>query len=211
VGGTGLYFRGLTVGLANMPAIDSIVRRDTQALYDDLGETLFRRRLAAIDPEAEARIAPNDRRRLTRAHEVFAAAAVPLSTWQKATTPALAPGSWRGVVVEPPRAEVYRRCDARLAAMIDGGALDEVAALLARRLDPRLPAMKAVGLAALSARLAGNISSAEALAAAQRETRRYAKRQLTWFRNQTPDWPRIEALDGERQWGQLVGLISPAS
>jgi tRNA dimethylallyltransferase len=210
VGGTGLYFRGLTWGLADMPAIDPLVRQETQSLFNDLGEALFRRRLAAVDPEAEARIAPGDRQRLTRAHEVFSAAGVPLSVWQKATAPALAPGSWRGAVLEPPRGELYRRCDARLAAMIEAGALEEVGALIARRLDPGLPAMKAMGMAPFRALLAGEFSIEEALAGAQRETRRYAKRQLTWFRNQTPRWPRIEALDGDEQWRQLVGLLTLA-
>ena len=190
VGGTGLYFRTLTVGLADMPAVPAAVRQASQALFDALGEAEFRRRLAAVDPQAEARIAPGDRQRLTRAHEVFAAGGVALSAWRDVTTPALAPGSWRGLVVEPPRAELYRRCDARLVAMIEGEALGEVAALMARRLDAGLPAMKALGVAPLAAHLAGAISADEALAAAQRDTRRYAKRQLTWFRNQTPDGPR---------------------
>jgi tRNA dimethylallyltransferase len=202
-GGTGLYFRALTVGLADMPAVPAALRQESQALFDRLGEAAFRRRLAKVDPEAEARIAPGDRQRLTRAHEVFAAAAVPLSQWQKATTPTLAPGSWRAVVLDPPRAELYRRCDARLAGMIDAGALVEVAALAARGLDPNLPAMKALGMAPFAAHLAGEMSVDDALAAAQRETRRYAKRQLTWFHNQTPDWPRMEALDAQEQWGQL--------
>jgi tRNA dimethylallyltransferase len=209
VGGTGLYFRSLTEGLADMPAIPSSVRQAAQSLFDDLGETAFRSRLAVADPEAEARIAPRDRQRLTRAHEVFAATGVALSAWQKATTPSLAPGAWRGVVLEPLGAPLYRRCDARLAAMVEAGALREVAALVARRLDPRLPAMKALGVAPFAAHLAGEISADEALAGAQRETRRYAKRQLTWFRNQTPGWPRIEALDGAEPWRQLIRLFSP--
>ncbi len=190
VGGTGLYFRALTVGLADMPPVPRAVRQQSGALFDGLGEARFRRRLAAVDPQAEARIAPGDRQRLTRAHEVFAASGAPLSAWQGATTPALAPGSWRALVLEPPRAELYRRCDARLVTMIEAGALEEVSALMARRLDPGLPAMKALGVAPLAAHLGSVLSADEALAAAQRDTRRYAKRQLTWFRNQAPDWPR---------------------
>jgi len=190
VGGTGLYFRALTRGLADMPAIPATVRQESRSLFDRLGEGAFRRRLRAIDPAVEARVAPGDRQRLTRAHEVFAASGVSSSEWRAATAPALTSGSWRALVLEPPRAELYRRCDARLAAMVEAGALGEVAALTARRLDPALPAMKALGVAPLAAHLAGALTLPQAVAAAQRDTRRYAKRQLTWFRHQTPDWPR---------------------
>ncbi|MGI8839170.1 MAG: tRNA (adenosine(37)-N6)-dimethylallyltransferase MiaA [Caulobacteraceae bacterium] len=190
VGGTGLYFRALTEGLADLPPTPPAVRKASQSLFDELGEAGFRRRLAAFDPWAEGRIAPGDRQRLTRAHEVFVASGAPLSAWQNATAPALGPGSWRAVVLKPPRADLYHRCDARLVAMMKAGALNEVAALMARRLGPGLPAMKALGVAPLARHLAGEISAEEALAAAQRDTRRYAKRQLTWFRNQTPAWPR---------------------
>jgi tRNA dimethylallyltransferase len=110
------------------------------------------------------------------------------------------------VVIEPPRAELYARCDARLAGMFEAGATQEVRALAARGLDPALPAMKAVGVREIIQHLEGRATLAEALACAQQETRRYAKRQLTWFRNQTPDWPRIETLDPEAQWRALQAL-----
>jgi tRNA dimethylallyltransferase len=100
-------------------------------------------------------------------------------------------------VLEPPREALYARCDARFSAMVEAGAFDEVRALLARGLDPALPLMKAVGLRELGRHLAGELSLDEAVALARQETRRYAKRQSTWFRNQTPDWPRVEGF-GER-------------
>jgi tRNA dimethylallyltransferase len=190
VGGTGLYFRALTVGLAEIPAVPAAVRAESAALHDMIGEAAFRERLAAVDPRAAARIAPGDRQRLTRAFEVHAATGRPLSHWRAATTPALPPGAWRGLVVEPPRETLYDRCDARLAAMIEAGALEEVARLLARGLDPRLPAMKALGVVPFAAHLRGETPMEAALARARQDTRHYAKRQLTWFRNQTPDWPR---------------------
>ncbi|HXQ47317.1 MAG TPA: tRNA dimethylallyltransferase, partial [Caulobacteraceae bacterium] len=124
----------------------------------------------------------------------------PLSAWQADTQPALTPGSWRAVVLEPPRDELYARIDERLAGMVAAGGVEEARALMARGLDPRLPAMKAVGLRELADPA---LSPAHALAAAQQATRRYAKRQLTWFRNQAPDWPRIEAVAPEAQWGAL--------
>jgi tRNA dimethylallyltransferase len=208
VGGTGLYFRALTLGLAPMPPVPGAVREETASRFERLGEAAFRAELAKVDPAAVARIAPGDRQRLTRAAEVWTASGRPLTAWQKQTAPALGPGSWKGVILEPPRDELYRLCDARLEAMARGGAIQEVAALLARNLSPSLPAMKAVGLAALAAQLRGEISPAEALAQAQAATRAYAKRQTTWFRNQTPDWPSITALETEAQWRALAALAA---
>jgi tRNA dimethylallyltransferase len=191
VGGTGLYFRALTSGLAAMPPVPAAVRSAVLADYVALGETAFRQRLARVDPAAAARIAAGDRQRLTRAQEVFEASGRALSDWQAATKPALAREAWRGVVLSVPRAQLYRRIDVRLEAMLAAGALDEVRKLLARRLDPALPAMKALGVASFARQLAGEASPAEALAEAQTETRRYAKRQITWFDRQCPDWPRV--------------------
>lgn len=115
---------------------------------------------------------------------------------------------WRAVVLEPPREALYAACDARLAAMFATGAIEEVAALHARRLDPALPAMKAVGVREIIEHLEGRTSRAEALARAQQETRRYAKRQLTWLRNQTPDWPRIAAVGAQAQWAAFEEQLS---
>lgn len=196
VGGTGLYFRALTVGLADIPQAPATVRAAVKARYESLGEAAFRAQMARADGAAEARIAPGDRQRLTRAMEVFEATGRSLTDWQAATKPLLAPDAWRGVVLTLPRAELYRRIDARLEAMVSIGALEEVERLLARRLDPSLPAMKALGARPLAAHLRGETTLAEAQAEAQAETRRYAKRQETWFNRQTPDWPRVEASAG---------------
>jgi tRNA dimethylallyltransferase len=113
------------------------------------------------------------------------------------------------VVIEPERDRLYARCDARFETMLERGALDEVRALIARGLDPDLPVMKAVGVRELAAHLRGEISLVEAAELARRETRRYAKRQLTWLRNQTPDWPRITETDAEAAWRQFLAQ-SPA-
>ncbi len=190
VGGTGLYFNALTRGLADIPDIPGPVRDEIGALYDSVGEGSVRRRLAETDPVSEAAIAAGDRQRLVRALAVLTATGRPLSAWREDTRPLLAPGAWEAVVVEPPRDQLYAACDARVTQMLDRGALDEVRALVARRLDPALPAMKAVGVRDFAAHLAGALSLAEAVTAVQQATRNYAKRQLTWFRNQTPDWPR---------------------
>jgi tRNA dimethylallyltransferase len=200
VGGTGLYFRALTQGLADIPSVPAAVQREVEAHFDALDEAAFRDRLRALDPLAEARIAANDRQRLTRALAVAEATGRALSAWQADTRPALSADAWRGVVLDPPREVLHQRCDARLEVMMNQGAVEEAAALSARGLEDRLPAMKAVGLRELAAYARGETTRAKALAAAQAATRQYAKRQTTWFRNQAPDWPRIAAPDADAQW-----------
>ena len=205
VGGTGLYFRALTKGLAEVPPIPPRTRREAEADYETLGESGFRARLAVPDPGAALRIAPGDRQRLVRAWEVYAATGTPLTDWQATGEPVLE-GDWSAVALEPPRPELYARCDARLHAMIAAGALDEVRALIARGLDPDLPAMKAVGVRERAPHIRGEAALETAVAAAQQETRRYAKRQMTWMRGQMADWPRIGGIDPRDQWRQFLAL-----
>lgn len=207
VGGTGLYFRALTVGLADMPAVPEAARLAAGERLDAEGEAAFRAGLRAVDSAAEARIAPGDRQRLVRAAAVHAVTGRALSDWRSDTRPTLS--RFSAVVLEPPRDALYGRCDARLGAMVEAGALAEVAALKARRLPEDRPVLKAVGVREFSAHLDGRASLADALEAARRETRRYAKRQLTWFRNQTPAWPRIDALTPDDQWRQFLALPAP--
>ncbi len=191
-GGTGLYFKALTEGLAEIPPTPSAHRLRAQAQLEALGEAAFREALAAVDALAAERIAPGDRQRLVRAMEVYTSSGRSISQWQADTHPTLAPGSWRAAVIEPDRTALYANADARLAAAVREGALDEVRRLTARGLDPSLPVMKAVGVREFAEHLSGRTDLSEALALAQRETRRYAKRQSTWLRNQTPDWPRLK-------------------
>lgn len=203
VGGTGLYLAALTQGLAEIPPIPHEVREEARASYDAAGEEVFRNRLRARDLMAEARISPGDRQRLVRAMEVVEATGRTIDAWRPTGAPTLAEGAYRRLVIEPSRPELYARCDARIAAMVEAGALEEVQALAARRLDPLLPCMKAVGVREFSAHLAGDKTLTAAMNLTARETRRYAKRQSTWFRNQTPDWPRILDLDPCAQWAAL--------
>jgi tRNA dimethylallyltransferase len=191
VGGTGLYFRALTDGLAEIPPVPSEVGALSARTFEALGEDEFRARLAERDPQAAARIAPGDRQRLVRAWAVLEATGRSLSDWRTDTRPPLSPGDWTGVVAEQPRAELYARCDARVSAMLDAGALEEVRALAARGLAPELPVMRALGVRPFAAHLAGSLDLAAAADQVRTDTRRYAKRQLTWFRNQTPAWPRL--------------------
>jgi tRNA dimethylallyltransferase len=212
VGGTGLYFRSLTKGLADIPPVPNEARCAVESLFDAQGEANVRTRLEAVDPAAEARIAPGDRQRLVRALAVAEATGRSLSDWQApAGDPPLA--AWRAVALEPPREALNARIEARLDAMVAAGGLEEAAALLARNLDPALPVLKALGLRELGAAAAHQTNLRAALAAAKTSTRRYAKRQFTWLRHQTPDWPRIAALDPEAQWRAFLALnpsLTPA-
>lgn len=191
VGGTGLYFTALTRGLADIPPVPGAVRQAVEADYDRTGEAAFRQRLAEVDPEAAARIEDNDRQRLIRAMAVATHTGRALSDWQADTRPILMPGRWTGQLILPEREALYAACDARCAVMLERGALDEVRALMARGLPPALPVMKAVGVRELAALLRGETTREEALDQMRQATRNYAKRQLTWFRNQMPDWERV--------------------
>lgn len=204
VGGTGLYFNALTRGLADVPPISKAQRDASMARYEEIGEPLFRDDVAAVDPAAADRIEIGDRQRLTRAHAVAVATGRSLTDWQSSGTPLLR--EYSAVALAPPRDALYARCDARLARMVEDGALSEVAALAARGLDPAQPALKAVGYRELAAHLSGEMTLTEALDAAAMQTRRYAKRQGTWFRNQASAWPVIAELDEESQWRSFLAL-----
>ena len=184
VGGTGLYIRALEHGLASVPEIPEEIKREAVELHRETGGAGFRERLAQLDPVAAQRLHPGDRQRLVRAYEVVRATGMPIGAWQHHRHPT-SPCRFATILLAPARDQLYAACDARLTRMIETGALAEAAALAARGLDPELPAMKAVGLPELWSYLRGDMPLGEAIAAAQRATRRYAKRQMTWFRHQT--------------------------
>lgn len=185
VGGTGLYLRALTDGISDMPDVPSEARAEATALLADLGGEAFLAALAGVDPLAAARIPATDPQRLIRAYEVWLATGRALSDWQKAQAPAPPLAAHFAILtIEPPREAVKASIDARFDQMMDGGALDEVSGLLALGLDPALPAMKAVGVPELARHLGGEIALDEATELAKQATRQYAKRQMTWLRNQ---------------------------
>lgn len=190
VGGTGLYFLALTRGLADIPPVPTATRDALEAEYLTLGETVFRARLAQVDPNAAYTIEQGDRQRLVRAMGVYATEGRSLSALKASTQPLLKPGSWTGVVIEKERNQLYERCNLRVDWMLNRGAFDEVRALTMRNLPPSLPLMKAVGLRELAMCLAGDLKRDDAVEAVKQATRNYAKRQMTWFRNQARDWPR---------------------
>ncbi len=198
VGGTGLYFKALLEGIAEIPDIPDDVRANTQEIYDKLGPDAFRAELAKADPESAVRLKPNDRQRLIRAYEVVRYTGRPLGHWQTAK-PAHQPApplgrekyDLRPILLMPDREKLYATCNARFLGMMKMGAPDEVRALMARSLDPGLPAMKIIGVPELNAHFKGDVSREEATLKAQQATRNYAKRQITWFKNQ---WKDLEGL-----------------
>lgn len=205
-GGTGFYIEALTRGLSPIPDPPPEVLAETEALCSELGVPAFAAELARHDARAAARIGARDRQRLIRAWAVYRATGRPLSHWQ-ALPPEPAPFPHTALWLNPPRDTLYECCNRRLEAMLAEGALQEVEALLARELDPDLPAMKALGVPDLAAYLRGTMSLEEALAAAQRATRRFAKRQLTWFRHRLPEALRIDAQFSESFLEEILSFI----
>lgn len=183
-GGTGLYFNSLVHGLAEIPEIDEPIRERARSDYETMGETIFREKLKHADPRSETRILANDRQRLTRAWEVWLQTGIALSEWQDRTTPALPDTSYELEILTPDRDRLYARCDERLQAMLDNGALDEVRDLMERGLRPDWPIMRVLGLGEFAAHLEDRMTLDAALELARQKTRNYAKRQMTWFRNQ---------------------------
>ena len=194
VGGTGLYLRTLLDGIAPVPQIDSEVRRRVREASVEEN----RQKLQTLDPEAASRLKPADTARISRALEVILSTGRTLAEWQKQREGGIAQQvDLHPLIMLPPRDWLYARCGERFVAMFDGGAVEEVERLLAADLNPNLPILRAIGVPAIAAYLRGELSREEAIAAGQQATRRYAKRQYTWFAHQPPaEWPRFrEALD----------------
>lgn len=190
-GGTGLYFKALTRGLADIPPISREVEACVQALLDTQGIGALRKRCESIDPQASAAILGDDPHRLMRVLGVYEQSGTPLSQWRRQTRPRIPPRFTKCAVLMPERAHLYDVINARYAAMVENGGMDEARAVLDAGLADGLPMMKAIGLSPLLDYLRGARELGEALSQAQQDTRRFAKRQMTWFRNQTPDWPKL--------------------
>lgn len=202
-GGTGLYLRSILEGLAAVPPVPEALRAEARDLHARLGGDAFRTVLAALDPETAQRLASGDTQRLIRAYEVAKATGRPLSEWRRLQN-RTAGFSAVAIMLLPPRDALFAACDARFLAMMERGALAEVERLLARGLDPVLPAMKAVGVPQLAAFLAGRSTREAAIAAAQQATRRYAKRQYTWFRHQMPEHAALQKLIHDEQYSESL-------
>jgi tRNA dimethylallyltransferase len=190
VGGTGLYFKALTRGLARIPPIPDELRARLRRRLATEGAPALHAELAVRDRVSAQRLMPGDGVRIARALEVVLATGRPLADWQQreGAPPILAPAQALPIFLDVPHSALHARIDARFDAMLAAGALGEVAALAARDLDPALPAMKAHGVPWLLRHLRGEIDLATAAEGAKRDTRRYTKRQATWFRHQLPEF-----------------------
>ena len=209
VGGSGLYFKALTRGLSAVPPIPADIRDRVRARLERDGVEALHAELGRRDPASAERLKPRDRTRIARALEVVEATGRSLTDWHRDGLPPLLPeGAFRALFLAPDRDALYASIDARFDAMLKSGALEEVAALAARNLDPLLPAMKAHGVPALIRHIRGEISRDEAAEIGRADTRHYAKRQFTWFRHQLPEfeWMTPEAA-GQRL--QTLLLVDP--
>ncbi len=207
VGGTGLYFKALVDGLAQIPKPSDAGQAKTLALMDR-GIDILRGEAEKLDPVATARILGNDPQRLMRVVSVALGTEKPISEWQKNTRPIIPKGYWRGAVLLPERQSLYDRINGRYEAMLETGGLEEAKFILSQGLDPSLPMMKAIGLPPLLAHLRGEISYEDAVFQAKRDTRRFAKRQFTWFRGQASHWISVNNSNDKASFRQIISSNS---
>ena len=207
VGGTGLYFTRLTTGLVKVPHIAPDIRETLRARKQREGNAPLYEELTQLDPVLAARLPPSDSQRILRGLEVALATGTPLSAWQKQAAPPFL-SKYHGIVLMPDRQWLYERCNARFEQMLAAGAVDEVKTLLALNIAATKPAMKAHGVPELAAYLHGTDTLEEATARAQQITRRYAKRQLTWYRNQMPHWAKFSEQDYNNNIHKIFSFIS---
>ena len=209
VGGTGLYFEILTKGIAEVPPISEALRQELRDLQRREGNEMIHARLTEQDPEMAGKLNVGDTQRLLRALEVVEETGIPLGIWQKKAPegPVLdCPRLW--LARTPDREWLYERCNRRLDQMIrEGGAIEEVKAVLARDLDPTLPAMKALGVPEIADFLASRLSEEDMMETIKRQTRRYAKRQMTWVRNKMSEAKCSVAQDLESLKGDFFPFI----
>lgn len=192
VGGTGLYFKALTEGLAAVPSPAPSAVDAAQNLLDTDGISALRARAEQLDPVATARVLGNDPQRLLRIVSVATGTDKPLSVWQQDTKPIIPNGYWCGAVLLPERQKLYDRINTRYADMIENGGLAEARRVFSKGYATDLPMMKAIGLTPLIAHLKDETNFETALEQSKRDTRRFAKRQYTWWRKANADWSRIE-------------------
>lgn len=207
LGGTGLYFKALTKGFVEVPAIPQAIRHQTRAEVDDIGPVAAHKLLLAVDPRWAAQVHENDPQRIARGLEVYRATGRALTSWHEdPVEPPLAMPMIK-VVLEPDRDWLRDRIARRFATMMEEGALEEVAALLSRGYSPSLPVMKALGVPELAQHLRGDMPLEDAIAMASTRSRQYAKRQSTWFRQQMIAWNSIYAQDLERKITEIFSFI----
>jgi tRNA dimethylallyltransferase len=205
VGGTGMYVTTLLDGIAPVPDIDPAIRADVRAM--DVARAYAC--LSTEDPLSAARLAPADTTRVARALEVVRSTGRPIKAWQAERVGGIADQiKLCPLILRPPREWLLERCDARFDAMLDGGAIDEVKALIERKLDPQLPVMRAIGVREIQSIIIDQSTFDEKRAAGQLATRQFAKRQYTWFANQPPQaWQRFEGIINNDKINELVIIL----
>jgi len=207
VGGTGLYFKALLTGLAAIPPIDPEIRARFRARLDKEGVEALHAELTRADPQTAARLMVRDRSRILRALEVLEATGRTMGEWHDDELPApLDPDTVIKIFLHPEREQLKARIEGRFAKMLEAGAIEEVRALDARNLPDTLPAMKAHGVPWLRRFFRGEISRERVAEGAVMDTRRYAKRQVTWFRNQMPGWIWTKPEEGMGVAEEALGL-----
>ena len=197
VGGTGLYLKVLLGGISKIPEVKPEIRNKVMLFHDQIGPKAFHAELAKVDFEAAERLHEADTQRLTRAYEVYLATGTPLSSWHQYAS------TTQSINAEG----LYNTCNERFETMLEGGALDEVRGLMKLQLDPSMPVMKALGVLELVSYIKGEISLEQAKDDAKRATRNYAKRQMTWFRNQNEKANYIFAQYSERILDKIFSKI----
>ncbi|MCK0068516.1 tRNA (adenosine(37)-N6)-dimethylallyltransferase MiaA [Kordiimonas laminariae] len=213
IGGTGMYFKFLLEGVAKIPDIPDDIRNAVREEAGEHGSEKLHDELKGYDPVIAERLFPGDRQRVCRAVEVYRATGKPLSEWQKNNEPGPMTahdkaGCAHKFILKPPRDVLYDRCNRRFDMMLGEGALEEVEALMERNLDTSLPIMRALGVPSLIKLIRGEVSEEEAIEDAKMQTRRFAKRQLTWFRNQFSHWNCLNAQYLESEYDILMNKIS---
>ena len=202
VGGTGLYFKALTDGLAKIPPADTAFA--TEYLKTN-GIEKLRLLAETLDPIATPRVLGNDPQRLLRIVSVAQETGKPLSEWQSQTTPVIPKGYWTSCVLLPPRELLYERINMRFDNMIVEGGFSEVQTLVSRGLSPDLPVMRAIGVKTIAEHLLGRHDLQTGIDLAKRDTRRFSKRQMTWFRGQASNWPKLANSADKRHFiGKLL-------
>ena len=207
VGGTGMYLQAGLRGIAPVPDVPTDLHQHCIDLYRELGGAKFRDALAGYDADIAARLVDSDSQRLVRAMGVAMATDRPLSWWQQQPHKGALLGSVVTIAMMPPRPTLYDRINQRFDHMLMHGAVDEVARLMARQLDPGLPLMKALGVAPIAAFLQGDITKDDAAFIAKRDSRRYAKRQMTWIRNNFNAQITVEKKYSESLYEKIFSLI----
>lgn len=210
LGGTGMYIKSLMEGIAPVPDISDAVRERVRAQWDENPTEVYRL-LQEKDPTTATRLEANDKQRVIRALEVVEETGIGLGEWQaREVNPPFAPESYHIHYVDMPREDVYARIDKRFETMMDEGALEEVEALMAKKLPSSMPVMRAHGVPEIMAHIKGEMTRADAIEQAQQNTRNYAKRQMTWLRNQHPDAHAIAAdmLGDAQKAGEIAAEIA---